>query len=103
MKCLLVKPWEHPKRIDIENELHILQATVGGHIEVVYPFDDPVVIVCNEDGKIRNLPANRMLKDKDGVAYDVVCGDFLVMGLDATHDFTDLNDDLAAKYMDIFW
>lgn len=105
MKCLLIKPWEHPKRIDIENEPFILQAMVGGKIEGVRLRDssDPVVIVCNENGKTLNLPANRLLKDKDGVAYDVICGDFLVMGLDATNDFADLNDDLAAKYMDIFW
>ena len=34
----------------IQNTLEAKQAFVGGYIQAVYPFDDPVAIVCNEEG-----------------------------------------------------
>lgn len=102
MKCLLVKPWEHPKVVEIENGLESLQKAVGGMIQAVYPYDDPVAIICNEEGKLLDLPANRLLMDEDRVAYDVLCGDFLIVGL-GEENFADLSDELIEKYQDIFW
>lgn len=46
-----------------------------------YPFEDPVAIVYNDDGKLMGLPLNRALRDESGEAYDVVAGTFLVVGL----------------------
>lgn len=54
---------------------------VGGCIEAVYPFDDPVAIVCNEEAKLEGLPLNRALRDEDGDIYDIVAGTFMVVGL----------------------
>lgn len=102
MKCLLVKPWEHPKIVEIASGLESLQKAVGGMIQAVYPYDDPVAIVCNEEGKLLNLPANRLLKNEEGIAYDILCGDFLIVGLNE-ENFADLSDELIEKYMDIFW
>ena len=53
-----------------------MQKFVGGHIQAVYPFDDPVALVCNEEGKLLGLPMNRALTDDRGVPYDIVCGTF---------------------------
>jgi len=38
-----------------------LQAIVGGYIEIVHPIhlEPPFVLVCNDEGKIRDLPRNR--------------------------------------------
>ena len=52
MDVLLVKPGMYPQQVQIGCELEDLQAAVGGHIEAVYPFAEPVAIVCNEEGLV---------------------------------------------------
>ena len=81
MTVLLVEPDKHPRQVEIGTELEDLQNAVGGYIEVVYPFDEPVGLVMNEEGKLEGLPLNRALRDDDGHIYDVVAGPFLVVGL----------------------
>lgn len=81
MNVLVVEPYKEPYEKEIDPGLESLQHEVGGDIECVYPFDDPVGIVCNEEGKLEGLPLNRSLRDEDGEIYDVVAGTFLVVGL----------------------
>lgn len=81
--------------------LESLQQAVGGYIQAVYPFDDPVAIICNEDGKLEGLPLNRALRDEDGEVYDIVAGTFLVTGL-GEEDFSGLPDELMEKYKEHF-
>ena len=45
LDVLLVKPNEHPQNISIGAELKDLQEAVGGSIDAVYPFADPVAII----------------------------------------------------------
>lgn len=60
IKCLLVEPNKLPKEIEIKKELEEYQRLVGGWIEEVYlPFDDDIVIICNEEGKINGMELNR--------------------------------------------
>ncbi len=81
MNVLVVEPYKEPYEKEIEPGLESLQHEVGGDIECVYPFDDPVGIICNDEGKLEGLPLNRSLRDEDGEIYDVVAGTFLVVGL----------------------
>ena len=81
MTVLCVKSGEKPKRIEIENDLDALQRAVGGYIEAVYPYEDPVALIVNEEGKLNGLPLNRALRDEDNDIYDIVAGPFLVVGL----------------------
>ena len=85
----------------ISPDLTSLQHEVGGLIEVIYPFDDPVGIICNENGKLDGLPYNRSLRDENGEIYDIIAGDFLIVGL-SDEDFTDLSDELTEKYLELF-
>ena len=85
----------------IPKGLSSLQHEVGGLIEVIYPFDDPVGLVCNENGKLDGLPLNRSLRDENGEIYDIIAGDFLIVGL-GNEDFTDLSDKLTEKYLGLF-
>ena len=97
MTVLLIQPESYPKEITMDTGLEALQAAVGGYIEVVYPFDDPVGLVVNEEGKINGLPLNRALRDEGGAIYDVIAGDFLVVGL--TEDsFVSLTPEQLEKY-----
>ena len=74
---------------------------MGGTIAAVYPFADPVAIICNDDGKLMGLPLNRALRDENGEMYDAIAGDFLVVGL-GEEDFASLTPELAQKYEQLF-
>lgn len=51
MKILVIKPYQKPEVAEIDHTLEAMQAVVGGYIEAVYPFDDEVALVVNEEGK----------------------------------------------------
>ena len=101
MKVLMVEPGKVPHETEIEGGLKSLQAAVGGDIQAVYPYEDPVALICNEEGKYMGLPLNRALRDEDGNIYDIVAGNFLIVGL-GEEDFTDLVPELMEKFTDQF-
>ena len=78
-----------------------MQALVGGYLEAVYPFEQPVALVCRESGKLDGLPLNRALRDSDGDIYDIVAGNFFIVGLGQS-DFADLPHDLAEQFAEQF-
>ncbi len=51
MNVLVVEPMKKPYMKDIDSGLHSLQKEVGGYIEAIYPYEDLVGLVCNEEGK----------------------------------------------------
>ena len=101
MTVLLVEPNQHPRPVEIGTELEDLQNAVGGYIEVVYPFDEPVGLVMNEEGKLDGLPLNRALRDDNGEIYDVVAGSFLVVGL-TDENFGSLTPDQMKAFEEKF-
>ena len=86
MEVLLVEPGQYARIATISSGLAAMQAAVGGDIQAVYPFDDPVAIVCDDEGKLNGKPLNRALRDEDGTVYDIVAGTFFVCGLGETQD-----------------
>ena len=101
MNVLLVQPESYPKAVTIGSDLESLQAAVGGSIEVVYPFEDHVGLIMNEEGKIEGLPLNRALRDDQGELYDIIAGDFLVVGL-GEDDFCSLSPELMKQFEEHF-
>lgn len=101
MNVLLVQPESYPKAVTIGSDLESLQAAVGGNIEVVYPFEDDVGLIMNEEGKIEGLPLNRALRDDQGELYDIIAGDFLVVGL-TEDDFGSLTPEQMDKFEKLF-
>ena len=101
LSVLKIAPGQHPQQVEIDNNLKALQEAVGGTIAAVYPFADPVAIICNDDGKLMGLPLNRALRDENGQMYDAVAGTFLVVGL-GEEDFASLPPDMIQKYTEQF-
>ena len=97
MKVLVVEPEKEPYVKEISSGLSSLQKEVGGFIEAVYPFEDPVAIICNEEGKLEGLPLNRALRDEDGHVYDIIAGTFLIAGL-SEDNFCSLDDVQIEKF-----
>ena len=81
MKVLMVEPGKAAYEAEIGGSLDDMQKIVGGYIEVVYPYEELVAIVCNEEGKIEGLPLNRALRDENGQIYDIIAGTFFICGL----------------------
>lgn len=94
---LVVSPRERPKVKQILPDLKSLQTEVGGLIDVIYPFPDPVALVCNDLGKIVGLPHNRALYDAKGKICDTIAGTFLIAGL-GENGISSLSPALVAKY-----
>ena len=101
LTVLVVEPMKESYVKEIDPGLHALQAEVGGDIAASYPFDDPVGLVLNDEGKLIGLDLNRSLRDEHGEIYDIVAGTFLVVGL-GEESFTSLPPELAQKYMGHF-
>lgn len=101
MKVLRVKPRYLPEIVEIDGSLESLQKEVGGDIQTVYPWEDPVALICNDEGKIMGLEVNRPLFDAKAKMYDYIAGTFLIVGL-TEDDFGSLSDELAQKYAVLF-
>ena len=98
---LLIEPEKVPKEITITNSLESLQNAVGGYIEVLYPFDDNVCIICNEEGKLNGMQLNRALHTMDGEIYDILAGPVIIAGL-TEDDFGSLTAEQAELYSKMY-
>lgn len=101
MKVLRIQPKKYPEVIEIEGSLKSLQKEVAGPIQVAYPWDDPVALICNEEGKLIGINFNRALMYAYGTPTDVIAGTFLIVGL-TEDDFGDLSQEYIDKYEKLF-
>ena len=98
MRVLLIEPDAYPKAVSIDGGLKSMQDLVGGLIQAIYPFEDPVAIICNEEGKLEGLEPNRALRHPETrQVYDIICGSFFICGL-GEDDFISLSPELMKKY-----
>lgn len=101
IKVLLVEAEERPRVVEIGTGLEDLQHAVGGDIEVVYPFEDRVGLIVNEEGKLIGLSLNRALRDENNEVYDIIAGSFLVAGL-TEDNFGSLTEEQIGKFEGLF-
>lgn len=101
MRILVVDPGKKPEVQEIDGTLSAMQELVGGSIQAVYPFEDTVALVANEEGKLMGLPMNRALRDESGKIYDIVCGTFFLCGLDE-ENFISLTDAQVEKFSKLY-
>ena len=103
MQVIVVEPKKKPMVQDIDAGLESMQKIVGGSIEAVYPFADPVALICNGEGKLLGLPLNRALRDDEGNVYDIISGTFFLCAAppDSNH-FAGLTDQQVKTYMEWF-
>ncbi len=103
MKILIVEPEKVPYTKTINGTLKEMQNIVGGTIQVLYPFPEEVALVCNDEGKLTGLPANRGLFDESGELYDIICGTFFICGAPAYIDnFTSLTQEQSEQFQKRF-
>ena len=101
INVLVVEPEKKPYPKEISSELTSLQKEVGGYIQAVYPYEEPVAIICDEEAKLKGSQLNRVLRDEDGHIYDAVAGTFLIVGL-GEEDFTSLTPERMKQFKEKF-
>lgn len=102
MRILVVEPEHKPEVREINDSLKEMQGIVGGLIQPIY-LDDSVVLICNDEGKLMNLPANRGLRDENGQMCDIIFGTFFLCGAPADTDhFTSLTPEQIERYKERF-
>ena len=101
ISVLVVEPEKKPYVKEISSGLSSLQKEVGGYIQAVYPYEEPVAIICDEEAKLKGSQLNRALRDEDGKIYDIVAGTFLIVGL-GEEDFFSLKPEHTKQFKEKF-
>lgn len=61
---------------EIDNTLEAMQEFVGGYIEVIN-ITDKILLVCNEEGKMRGLPPAAFIV-RNQKSQDIIVGKFFL-------------------------
>lgn len=97
ISVLLVEPGKKPEMIEIENKLEEMQKAVGGYIEIADFFGDGAIIICNEEGKLKGLPFNRLVFSDDNKLLAIIAGPMLIAGV-KQDEIASLPPAMAEKY-----
>lgn len=92
MNVLVVEPGMAPYEKEV-NGLKEMQATVGGLITVIYPYEEPVAIVSNDESILEGMPFNRSVEG----GYGGIFGTFFVCGL-GEEDFCSLPPEQMERF-----
>lgn len=93
MTVLMVEPGYAPYEKTIPNTLEAKQELVGGLITAIYPYEEMVAIVANDEGILVNMEFNRSVEG----GYGGVFGSFFVCGL-TEDDFCSLPPDQMERF-----
>ena len=78
IRVVYVEPDKCARVMDLGTELEDMQKAVGGNIQVFYPFDEAVGIVCNEEGKCNGMHPTRAVYGDNKEMLDVIFGPFFI-------------------------
>ena len=93
MTVLMVEPGYAPYEKTIPNTLEAKQELVGGLITAIYPYEEMVAIVANDEGILLNREFNRSVEGGYGGGF----GSFFVCGL-TEDDFCSLPPDQMERF-----
>lgn len=98
VRVLVIEPGELPEVREVEHDdLKAFQALVGGYVETVNLTSD-IMLICNEEGKLKGLPGNRYIRELD----DVIVGIFLICRYNDEGEVISLTDKDISHYSKIF-
>lgn len=103
LRVLVVESLRAPYSRELPDTLEEMQKLVGGTIQAIYPFEEPVALICHDEGKLLGLPPNRALRDENGVLYDIVCGTFFLCAAPPDSDsFESLSEEQLERFQNHF-
>ena len=71
MQVVIKKPGLPPEVVEIKNDLKELQTIVGGYIEIV-GFNPGLLLICDEEGKLKGKKPNIKYGDSDYIAGTLI-------------------------------
>lgn len=104
MTVVMLEPGKEACVAQIGTSLEAMQGVVGGYIQAIYPFEDRVAIVCDEEGKLKGLPLCRALYTEQEARrgmYDIISGTAFICGL-TVDDFCSLTQEQQERYIALF-
>lgn len=97
IRVVLCEPGKLARIADIDASLEGMQQAVGGGLIEQFSFcDEPVCIVCNEEGKINGMPLNRAVY-ADGQMIDIIAGPFFICNCSG-ENYGSLSEEQQVKY-----
>ena len=98
IRVLMVEPGKKAYEKEIGTKLEELYSALSCDcIQTFYPYEDLVVIVCDDEGKLNGSRPNRAIYGEDGKRMDIICGKFFICDC-STDRFQSLPDDMMQKY-----
>ena len=97
MNVLMVEPGMAPYEKEL-NGLKEMQAAVGGLITVIYPYEEPVGIVANDEGILLKMEFNRSVEG----GYGGIFGPFFVCGIEG-ESFSSLTPEQMTRYREKYY
>jgi len=97
---VFLEPGKLARIEQINASLEGLQEAVDGYIEAMYPFEEQVCVICNEEGKIHGMPLNRAIR-VDGQIVDIIAGPCFICDCKG-ENFGSLSADQQRRYLKRF-
>ena len=91
LKVIICPAEREPYVTNVSDTLEALQKAVGGYIEAVTVLEG-VVVLCNEEGRLMELPENRSF------FLSGIRGDCLICGVDG-EEFASLSEQECGKLL----
>ena len=94
IRVLEIRPEDDMRVKTLRNDMAVLQSKVDGYVEKVRIVGSTnLIILCNEEGRIRNLPFCRFLVNPENHALITsLYGDIIVCAVGGNGDFRSLTD-----------
>lgn len=97
IKVVLLEPGKVARATEIDASLEGMQKVVGGLIEPVYYFQEPVCFIVNEEGKMTGLDLNRGVYNDKKQLVDIIAGTAFICDCSG-ENFGSLTDEQLKKY-----
>ena len=86
-------PGQEPKMVVVDNELDVFQGIVDGNIEIAGYIDTNMMVICNEEGKLRGMQPNIWIHRR-WHEVDTIVGTVFAVKYDG-EEFVDMTEDDA--------
>lgn len=103
IRVVLVEPGKQARIANIEASLEGYYRAIGADtIQAIYPFEEEVCIICDDEGKLTGRQLNRALRDEETKEiYDIVAGPFFVCSCKEPR-YTSLNTEQQRRYLNLY-
>jgi hypothetical protein len=102
IQVIVVEPQKTPYKKTIPNTLEAITELIGGYMEGISLWREtetgaPLFLICNEEGKLLNLPFNRKI-----MGFDTIVGTFFITAVNKMGDHVSIDDPTADKLIKQF-